>query len=132
MKSSMRLLRAEARGDGLLDAVEQMVVVKLRQDAETKQRLLCARGFQTRQREVDAALVAMREDAGQRLRRGEVDLDDTAGFEHDELQIPARLDRGDGAALEIVGIEERQRRLEREHQYARQRLAFAVRIGGPP
>src|ERR1700760_4282830 len=110
---SFYVICAVAGANGFLDAVEGMVFLDQRVDAESLDRLLGALRLQPRDGKADALVAAGLDGIAHDLRRGEVDLDDPGGLQHDQARRLRRvLDQTGDVAAEVIGIEKRQRRLE--------------------
>src|SRR5581483_8637435 len=93
--------------------MEQVIGAQQPIDAETGERFLRADRLQSRNGKVDAVGMTSADDVGQNKRGGEIDLDDTGGFQHEQSNRArgGSHRRGD-IATELLGVEKGKRRLK--------------------
>src|SRR5579883_3545740 len=108
----MTSLSRRERVQRLLDAVEEMIRPEQAPEAETLERVLRAGRFEPGEGDVEPLLAQPRNRGGEHLRRCEIDLDDIRRFDHQQLDVLMRVDQLLQRLIEIISVEERERRLE--------------------
>src|SRR5271169_151943 len=115
---------------GFLDAMKKMVLADQRFEPQPREALLRANGFQARDGDVDAFAAQPSDDIAQYFRPGVVNFDDCIRLDHYEPD--ARFRQRLKGLLELVGVEERQRRLQPDDAHAGNGFAAFALVLRPP
>src|ERR1700716_2042357 len=90
-----------------------MILAQQLVDAKSRHRVLRADGLEASDGKIDAIGVTLANEVAQDLRRGKVDLDNTGCFQNHQPRLFWRRLQGiQNVAPEMIGVEERQRRLK--------------------
>ena len=119
-------MRAGQRVDRLLHAAENVVAANQREQSKPREALLRPHGFEPRDRHVDAPVAQPADQLGEHRRAGVVDLDQRIRLDHDQLRRWVFGGEALDGATKIVGVEKRQRRLQRDQPERRERTRLST------
>ena len=109
-----------------------MVAADQREQSDPREALLRADGFKPRNRHVDSSPTQPADELGKDRRAGVVDFDQRIGLDHDQLWRWVLGSEALDGATKIVGVEELQRRLQRDHPDGGYELALDIVLARPP